>query len=74
MDVGERISGWRKAKGLSRQKLADAVGVSVAAVYQWEGTGDSKTRPELRHLERVVEAFGISMERFYGRVPKRRAA
>lgn len=74
MDVGERISLWRKAKKMTPKKLAAKVGVSVAAVYQWEGTGSSKTQPALAHLEKVVKAFGISMERFYGRAPEDDAA
>lgn len=74
MDLSERIAAWRKAKGMSQRDLAKAVGVSVAAVYQWEGTGESKTSPSQVHLELVVEALGLTMERFYGRTPKARAA
>ena len=84
MDVGIRIKAWREAKGMSRQELADRVPrypsapdgetISVAAVYQWEGTGESKTTPSVPHLEAVVAAFGITMERFYGRIPKAKAA
>lgn len=73
MDLGIRIASWRKAKGLTRLDLAKAVGVSAAAVYQWEGTGESKTSPSQAHLELVVETLGLSMERFYGRLPKKAA-
>jgi len=65
---------WRKAKGMTQQALAKAAGVSAAAVYQWEGTGESKTTPSLMNLEKVVDALGITMERFYGRPPRARAA
>ncbi len=74
MDLGPRIASWRKAKGMSRLELARAVGVSAAAVYQWEGTGESKTTPSVAHLTAIAEAFGVSMERFYGHVPKGRKA
>lgn len=74
MDIGKRIASWRKARGLTQHELASAVGVTAAAVYQWEGTGKSKVRPSLEKLELVVGALGITMERFYGRVPKTRAA
>lgn len=70
MDLGDRIAAWRLAKGLSQRKLAKAVGVVVSAVYQWEGTGEQKTSPTQKNLEAIVKAFGITMERFYGRIPK----
>jgi transcriptional regulator with XRE-family HTH domain len=34
--MGQRIKTLRLAKGLTHQSLADAVGVTRAAVYQWE--------------------------------------
>lgn len=70
MDLSTRIAAWRKAKGVSQRELAVAVGVSVAAVYQWEGTGESRTSPSQAHLAKLVEALGLTMERFYGRLPK----
>ena len=75
MDIGHRIRAWREAKGWTQQQLADAVGVTHAAVYQWElEGGDSKTTPSLARLESVAKALGVSMERFFGRVPKAKAA
>jgi transcriptional regulator with XRE-family HTH domain len=74
MDLGSRIASWRKLKGFTRRELAEAVGVSTAAVYQWEGTGDSKTSPSQPHLEAVVRALGLTMERFYGRIRTDRKA
>ncbi len=73
-DTGKRIAAWRKAKGLSYADLADAVGVTVAAVYQWEGSGGHKTRPALVTLEKIVDAFGLTMEQFYGPIPKAKRA
>ncbi len=71
IDVGDRITTWRKAKGLSRLELAKAVGVSVAAVYQWEGSENiAKTTPSVANVEKVALALGITMERFYGRLPR----
>lgn len=74
MDVGARIKAWREAKGWSQQELAEAVGVTHAAVYQWEDTGENKTTPSLSKLEKVADVLGLSMEKFYGRVPKAKAA
>ena len=74
MDVGSRIAAWRNHRRLSQRDLAEAVGVTQGAVAQWEGTGDTKGGISLDNLNRVVAALGLSMERFYGRVPKRKAA
>lgn len=74
MDLSSRISSWRKFKGLTHRELAEKIGVSAAAVYQWEGTGESKTSPSQANLEALVDALGLTMERFYGKVPTRRAS
>lgn len=81
MTVGKRIATWRKARGLSQKELAALVGVTVAAVYRWEGEGEKgepaqadMVNPSLDKLEKVVEALGLTMERFYGRLPKVKAA
>ena len=39
--MGQRIRTLRQAKGLSQQELAEAVGVTKAAVMHWE-TGRTK--------------------------------
>jgi transcriptional regulator with XRE-family HTH domain len=71
MDVGQRIAAWRGARGLTQQQLAKAVGVTHAAVYQWEtAKASSKTRPSLEKLEKVVQVFKVTMERFYGPIPR----
>lgn len=69
MELGERIEAWCKATGKTYQDLADACGITVAAVYQWIGSGETTTKPKLGHLETIVELFGVSMERFFGKVP-----
>ncbi len=70
MNYPARIKGWRESKEMTRQELADEVGVTVAAVYQWEGTGESQTCPSVHHLEKIVAAFKITMADFFGRIPK----
>lgn len=37
MNIADRIQSLRKAKGISQEELADAVGVSRQAVSKWEG-------------------------------------
>jgi transcriptional regulator with XRE-family HTH domain len=69
MDLGARIKGWRDAKGWTRQDLAAKVSVSVAAVYQWEGTGKTKTVPRPKMLETIAAAFGVTIPAFYGPIP-----
>ena len=66
MDLGTRIAQWRRARGLTQRDLANAVGVSVSAVSYWE----SNTHPpSQKHLDAIVRALGLTMERFYGRIP-----
>lgn len=74
VELGERIKRWREAKGLTQRDLAEAAGISVSAVCLWETEGDRKTTPQIEHLNKVVEVLGISMERFFGRIPKAKAA
>jgi transcriptional regulator with XRE-family HTH domain len=71
MDLGERIAAWRKAKGLTQRQLAAIVEVTHAAVGQWES---GKTSPLQEHLDAIVKHLGITMEKFYGRVPPSKAA
>ena len=77
MKLSKRIRTWREAKGLSRAELAEVVGVTPAAVYQWEGgkSGTSKTvLPSTSSINAITAALGISLERFYGEPPARKRA
>lgn len=73
-DIRERIAAWREYRKMSRQDLADEVGVSVAAVYQWEGTGEHQTTPSHANLAKICDAFEITISRFHGALPGRRAS
>jgi len=73
MDLGERIATWRKARGMSQGALARAVGVTRAAVSQWEDLSEEGTAPSQANLERVVAALNTTMAAFYGAIPKRKA-
>lgn len=79
LELGARIAAWLDWKGWSQKQLADACGYSRAAVCQWvSGTkGDGtkkklKASPSQKSLAAIVDALGISLEKFYGRVPKPR--
>lgn len=67
MDLGTRIVAWRRKRGLRQQALADAADVGVSAVSMWE---KNHAAPKQKHLVAIVDLFGITMERFYGPVPK----
>lgn len=56
---------------MTQRALAEAAGVTISAVSLWESGG---TTPSQDHLAKVVEALGLTMARFYGRVPRRREA
>ena len=66
-DIGARIAAWRKARGLTPRELAESIGVSAAAVYQWEGTGSSHTLPSMTNLFKIAGVLGVTMERFFAK-------
>jgi transcriptional regulator with XRE-family HTH domain len=70
MDLGRRIQAWREARGLSQRKLAGLVGVTPQAVCMWEKEAIWQNLPSTRNLTKLVKVFGISMERFYGPLPR----
>lgn len=73
-DLPERIAAWREHRKLTPGELAKKIGVTAAAVYQWEGTGDSQTVPSTMHLHALVEALDLTMARFYGALPVAKAS
>lgn len=71
MVIAKRIVAWRESKGLDQHEFADLVGVTHAAVYQWER---GMTSPSLATLEKIAKKLGVTMERFYGEVPPKAKA
>lgn len=72
MQLSKRITLWREAAGLTRQELAELIGVTPAAVYQWEGGAKGETAavvPSTRNVVAMASAFGVSLERFWGEPP-----
>lgn len=53
----EKIKTFREKAGMSQRDLAYAIGVSQAAVAQWE-TGAAQ--PTLDNLRKVADVLGIS--------------
>lgn len=59
MEFKERIFQARKAKGMSQEDLAEAMGVSRQAVSKWE-TGDAM--PDMEKLIALCRVLGLDME------------
>lgn len=56
------IATARKNAGLTQQALADAIGVSRAAVANWE-TGFS--RPEVENAKALGKALGLTLDEIF---------
>ena len=53
---GDRIDAARRRKGLTQEKLADALDVSVATVVRWcQGQAAPRTLDMLRRLAAVLD-------------------
>lgn len=81
MDLSERLLHWRKERKWTQQRLAKALGITPAAVCQWEAGSSprkgkdrpgKRTRPRTQHLLAAVKALGLTMEQFYAPLPKQR--
>jgi transcriptional regulator with XRE-family HTH domain len=66
MELGERIVRWRERHGFTQAALAERIGISPAAVAQWE-LGD--TVPTTQNMKKIADAFDISLHEFWGRPP-----
>lgn len=58
MGFAENLYKYRTARGLTQQQVADAVGVSRAAVTQWE-TGWSQ--PRMGKVEELARLFSVQV-------------
>lgn len=59
MSTGENIRTLRVLLGITQQQLADQLGVSSAAVSEWER---GQNEPRSATLQKMAEMFGVSME------------
>lgn len=60
LHIGEVIYKLRKEKGIKQEVLADAVGVSVAAVSKWES---KKSYPDITLLPSIARFFNTTTDR-----------
>ena len=64
--MGVRIGELRKARGMTQQALAEALGISGQAVSKWEsGLG----YPDITLLPAIAETLGVSIEVLFGKEP-----
>lgn len=57
--VGGRIRAWREGAGWSQRELAERLGVTQAAIHNWES---GQRQPSLRMLSQIARAFGRSRD------------
>lgn len=54
---------------MTKSELARRVGVSSAAVAQWERGGEDGTEPTHENVEAIAKAIGVSLSVFWGEPP-----
>ena len=73
MDLCLRVRRWREAAGMSQTELARAVKVTPSAVCQWE-SDEYDHGPNMKHLEAIAEACGVTLLEFLGEMPSKSKA
>ena len=69
MTVGKKIKELRRARKLSRRKLADMLGVNFCAIGNWER---DVNEPHLYSLMGMAELFGVTLDELCCYTPKRK--
>ncbi len=57
--LGNNISRYRKAKGMTQENLAEKLGVSAQAVSKWE---NGQSYPDISLLPELAKIFQVSMD------------
>ena len=63
LSLAENIRTLRKQRKLTQEKLAEALGVTVGAVYKWES---GQSQPELNLLVEMADFFDTSVDVLLG--------
>ncbi len=66
MQIGNNIKALRRAKGVTQEVLADALGISYQAVSKWE-TGANT--PDIALLPAIASFFSISIDALFEETP-----
>lgn len=64
MTIGERIAEYRKARGVTQETLAQALGVTNQAVSKWES---DQCCPDVMLLPEIADFFGVTLDGLFGR-------
>lgn len=64
MDLGQRIKGLREKEKISREALAEKIGVSYWSLSKYE-TGDRE--PDIETLQKIANFFEVSLDYLTGR-------
>lgn len=62
MKIGEKIKVLRKAKSISQESLAKALGVTFQAVSKWE---TNTTAPDVSLIPPIASFFGVSIDELF---------
>lgn len=68
MDFGKNLREYRQKAGLTQEKLAEALSVSMQAVSRWETTD---TLPDAALLPGLAEALGVTVDELFGGTVRR---
>ena len=58
-NLAKNLSQLRRAKGLSQEKAAEAVGVTRQALAKWES---GETTPDVLYSDKLAELYGVSLD------------
>lgn len=61
--LSENIKNFRKERKMTQEQLAEAMGVSVSAVYKWES---NQSTPEIRLILEMADLFNTSTDVLLG--------
>lgn len=66
LEIANRLIQMRKARGLSQESLAEAIGVSRQAVSKWER---AEASPDTDNLIMLARLYGVSIDELLGHKP-----
>ena len=69
IDVGKRIAGWRKRKGISQIEVARRADLAPSYLSRIE---KGRIHPTFRMASRIASALGMSLDDLLGHSPPRR--
>ncbi len=62
MNIGNKIKTLRKARGITQEQLANAIGISFQAVSKWE---NNIALPDITLVPALANYFGVSMDELF---------